>query len=181
MGMSRFSGCAVGFKALADTVESTASVDADPFRLQIKIPEDFVMPEGGLNTRLSLDTLGIQARKQEALMQDYKIYAALAYARANKLNHITIDSPHARLVSSRRVNLIWMCWKLEELGIDEKFAAEIGIRLYKVAMPWPLEPDGIREFAQGLMKFWSSKKNARWWNTSSKNSCITGATMCVRA
>jgi indolepyruvate ferredoxin oxidoreductase len=37
--MSRFSGCAVGFKALADTVESTASVDADPFRLQIKIPK----------------------------------------------------------------------------------------------------------------------------------------------
>jgi len=66
--MSRFSGCAVGFKALADTVESTSSVDADPFRLQIKIPQDFVMPEGGLNTRLSLDTLGIQARKQEALM-----------------------------------------------------------------------------------------------------------------
>ncbi|MGH8810265.1 MAG: indolepyruvate ferredoxin oxidoreductase family protein, partial [Noviherbaspirillum sp.] len=95
--MSRYSGCAVGFKALADTVESTASVDADPFRLQIVYPDDFVMPEGGLNARLSTDTLGIQARKQEALMQDYKIYAALAYARANKLNHTTIDSPKARL------------------------------------------------------------------------------------
>jgi indolepyruvate ferredoxin oxidoreductase len=37
--MSRFSGCAVGFKALADTVESTASVDADPFRLKLFIPK----------------------------------------------------------------------------------------------------------------------------------------------
>jgi indolepyruvate ferredoxin oxidoreductase len=139
------------------------------------------MPEGGLNTRLSLDTLGIQARKQEALMQDYKIYAALAYARANKLNHVTIDSPHARLGLSHPVNLIWMCWKRWKNWALMKSAAEIGIRLYKVAMPWPLEPDGIREFAQGWMKFWWSKKNARWWNTSSKNSCITGATMCVRA
>lgn len=149
--MSRFSGCAVGFKALADTVESTASVDADPFRLKIVYPEDFVMPEGGLNTRLSLDTLGIQARKQEALMQDYKIYAALAYARANKLNHTTIDSPNAKLgIVASGKSYLDVLEAMEELGIDEKFAADIGIRLYKVAMPWPLEPDGIREFAQGL-------------------------------
>ena len=149
--MSRFSGCAVGFKALADTVESTSSVDADPFRLKITIPEDFVMPEGGLNTRLSLDTLGIQARKQEALMQDYKIYAALAYARANKLNHVTIDSPQAKLgIVASGKSYLDVLEALEELGIDEQFAADIGIRLFKVSMPWPLEPDGVREFAQGL-------------------------------
>ncbi len=149
--MSRYSGCAVGFKALADTVESTSSVDADPFRLKIVYPADFVMPEGGLNTRLSLDTLGVQARKQEALMQDYKIYAALAYSRANKLNHVTIDSPQAKLgIVASGKSYLDVLEALEELGIDEKFAAEIGIRLYKVSMPWPLEPDGVREFAQGL-------------------------------
>jgi indolepyruvate ferredoxin oxidoreductase len=149
--MSRYSGCAVGFKALADTVESSASVDADPFRLKIAYPTDFVMPEGGLNTRLSTDTLGIQARKQEALMQDYKIYAALAYARANKLNHTTIDSPQARLgIIASGKSYLDVLDAMEELGIDEKMAAEIGIRLFKVAMPWPLEPDSVREFAQGL-------------------------------
>jgi len=149
--MSRYSGCAVGFKALADTVESTASVDADPFRLQIQYPTDFIMPEGGLNTRLSTDTLGIQARKQEALMQDYKIYAALAYARANKLNHTTIDSPNARLgIIASGKSYLDVLEAMEELGIDEKMAADIGIRVYKVSMPWPLEPDGVREFAQGL-------------------------------
>ncbi|HYD60461.1 MAG TPA: indolepyruvate ferredoxin oxidoreductase family protein [Noviherbaspirillum sp.] len=149
--MSRYSGCAVGFKALADTVESTASVDADPFRLEIQYPTDFIMPEGGLNTRLSTDTLGIQARKQEALMQDYKIYAALAYARANKLNHTTIDSPKARLgIIASGKSYLDVLEAMEELGIDEKMAADIGIRVYKVSMPWPLEPDGVREFAQGL-------------------------------
>ena len=149
--MSRFSGCAVGFKALADTVESTASVDADPFRLKIEYPTDFVMPEGGLNARLSIDTLGIQARKQEALMQDYKIYAALAYARANKLNHTTIDSPKARLgIIASGKSYLDVLEAMEELGIDEKMAAEIGIRVFKVSMPWPLEPDSVREFAQGL-------------------------------
>jgi indolepyruvate ferredoxin oxidoreductase len=149
--MSRFSGCAVGFKALADTVESSASVDADPHRLRINLPQDFVIPAGGLNARLSTDTLGVQARKQEALMQDYKIYAALAYARANRLNHTTIDSPNARLgIIASGKSYLDVLEALQELGIGEQMAAEIGIRLFKVAMPWPLEPDGVREFAQGL-------------------------------
>ncbi|MCG2585800.1 indolepyruvate ferredoxin oxidoreductase family protein [Massilia sp. TS11] len=149
--MSRFSGCDVAFKALADTVESSASVDANPFRVEVKIPKDFVMPEGGLNTRLSSDPLGLQARKQEALMQDYKIYAALAYARENKLNRTTIDSDDAKLgIIASGKSYLDVLEALEELGIDEAMAAKVGLRVFKVAMPWPLEPDGVREFARGL-------------------------------
>ncbi|XLZ68441.1 indolepyruvate ferredoxin oxidoreductase family protein [Massilia sp. SR12] len=149
--MSRFSGCAVAFKALADTVESSASIDADPFRVEVKIPQDFVMPEGGLNARLSSSPLGQQARNQEALMQDYKIYAALAYARENKLNHTTIDSKDAKLgIIASGKSYLDVLEALEELGIDEAMAAEVGLRLFKVSMPWPLEPDSVREFAQGL-------------------------------
>jgi indolepyruvate ferredoxin oxidoreductase len=149
--MSRFSGCAVAFKALADTVESSASVDADPFRVEVKLPQDFAMPEGGLNTRLSSVPLGLQARNQEALMQDYKIYAALAYARENKLNRVTIDSPDAKLgIIASGKSYVDVLEALEELGIDEAMAAQVGLRLFKVAMIWPLEPEGVREFAQGL-------------------------------
>ncbi|KQW90220.1 indolepyruvate ferredoxin oxidoreductase [Massilia sp. Root418] len=149
--MSRFSGCAVAFKALADTVESSASIDADPFRVQVRLPKEFVMPEGGLNARLSSIPLGQQARNQEALMQDYKIYAALAYARENKLNHTTIDSKDAKLgIIASGKSYLDVLEALEELGIDEAMAATVGLRLFKVAMPWPLEPDSVREFAQGL-------------------------------
>jgi indolepyruvate ferredoxin oxidoreductase len=139
--MSRFSGLAVAFKALADTVESSASVDADPFRVDVKIPHDFAMPEGGLNTTLSSIPLGQQARNQEALMQDYKIYAALAYARENKLNRTTIDSPDAKLgIIASGKSYVDVLEALEELGIDETMAAKVGLRLFKVAMIWPLEP-----------------------------------------
>ncbi|WBY01038.1 indolepyruvate ferredoxin oxidoreductase family protein [Ramlibacter tataouinensis] len=149
--MSRFSGCVVGFKALADTVESSASVSADPFAIQTRLPAGFGMPEGGLNCRLSTDTLGVQARKQEALMQDFKIYAAMAYARENRLNRVTIDSPQAQLgIVASGKSYLDVLDALEELGIDEALAATIGIRVFKVAMPWPLEPEGIREFARGL-------------------------------
>ncbi|MCC7546620.1 MAG: indolepyruvate ferredoxin oxidoreductase family protein [Burkholderiales bacterium] len=149
--MSRFSGCAVAFKALADTVESSASIEADPFSLQIVLPEDFVMPEGGVHARLLTDSLGVQARTQEALMQDYKIYAAIEYARVNRINRVTIDSPRARLgIVASGKSYMDVLEALEELGIDERNAGEIGIRLFKVGMPWPLEPQGVREFSRGL-------------------------------
>ena len=149
--MSRFAGLPVGFKALADTVESSGSIDANALNVQTLIPQNFVFPEGGVHARLSTDTLGVQARKQEALMQDYKIYAAIAYARENKLNHVTMDSPHARLgIVASGKSYRDVLEALEELGIGQDEAERIGIRVFKVAMPWPLEPDSIREFASGL-------------------------------
>ena len=39
---------------------------------------------------------------------------------------------------------------LADLGIDQKMAADLGIRLYKIAVTWPLEETGVRDFAQGL-------------------------------
>ncbi len=36
------------------------------------------------------------------------------------------------------------------LGIDAAHAADIGLRLYKVGMTWPIDPVGIRHFAEGL-------------------------------
>ena len=149
--MSRFAGVPVGFKALADTVESSASIEtADPAQAFL-LPQDFVVPEGGMHARLSRDTLGVQARKQEALMQDYKIYAAIAYARANRLNRVTRDSPHARLgIMASGKSYRDVVEALEELGLDEEECRRIGVRLFSVAMPWPLEPDSVREFADGL-------------------------------
>jgi indolepyruvate ferredoxin oxidoreductase len=151
IAMSRFAGLPVGFKALADTVESSGSISADCAHLKISLPTDFAFPPGGVHARLSSDTLGMQARKQEALMHDYKIYAAIAYARANKLNHVTIDAPAARLgIVASGKSYRDVLEALEELGIDRDVAARIGIRVFKVAMPWPLEPESIREFADGL-------------------------------
>ena len=39
---------------------------------------------------------------------------------------------------------------LEYLGLDHRACEDIGIRVYKVGMTWPLEPEGIRRFARGL-------------------------------
>jgi indolepyruvate ferredoxin oxidoreductase len=144
--MSRYSGCWIGFKCVTDVIESGASVDIDPHRVQVVLPKDFALPLGGLNIRWPDGIL-----EQEARLLDYKVYAALAYARANRLDRLVWDSPAARLgiITTGKAYGDTM-QALTDLGIDERMARETGIRLYKVAMPWPLEPQGARRFAEGL-------------------------------
>ena len=144
--MSRYSGCWVAFKCVTDVVESGASVSVDPHRVNVVIPQDFVLPPGGLNIRWPDGIL-----EQEARLLDYKVYAALAYVRANKLDRIVWDSPRARLgIITTGKSFGDTMQALADLGIDEDVARDIGLRVYKVAMPWPLEPQGARRFADGL-------------------------------
>jgi indolepyruvate ferredoxin oxidoreductase len=144
--MSRYSGVWVGFKCVADTVESSASVYVDPERTQIVVPDDFPLPPDGVSIRWPDPFLATEAR-----MQNYKVYAALHYCRVNKLNRIVIDSPRPRLgIITSGKSYLDVRQALDDLGITEADAAEIGLRVYKVAMPWPLEPEGVRHFAEGL-------------------------------
>ncbi len=144
--MSRYSGCWVAFKALADTVETSASVNIDPAVVNPIIPPDFKLPPDGLNIRWPDPPL-----VQEARLLNHKLYAALAYCRANGLNKLIIDSPTPKLgILTAGKSYLDVRQALDELGIDDQLAAEIGIRLYKVGMVWPLEPEGVRQFAEGL-------------------------------
>jgi indolepyruvate ferredoxin oxidoreductase len=144
--MSRFSGCWVAFKCVTDVVESGAVVEIDPRRVTVAMPSDFATPQGGLNIRWPDGFL-----EQEARLLDYKVYAALAYCRANKLDRIVWDSPRARFgIVTTGKSFGDTVQALADLGIDERVARDAGIRLYKVAMSWPLEPQGARKFAEGL-------------------------------
>ncbi|MBV8664893.1 MAG: indolepyruvate ferredoxin oxidoreductase family protein, partial [Burkholderiaceae bacterium] len=120
--MSRYTGLWVSMKCVTDLVESGASVDLDPNRVQIVIPTDFQLPPGGLNIRLPDTVLD-----QEARMNHFKWYAALAYARANKLNQIIWDSPKARIgIATAGKSYIDTRQALADLGIDENVARDIG-------------------------------------------------------
>jgi len=148
--MSRYSGLWVGFKCVADTVESSSSVYIDPEHTKIIVPDDFPLPPDGLSIRWPDPFLATEAR-----MQNYKIYAALHYCRVNQLNKVVIGSPDsgkpARLgIITSGKSYLDVRQALDDLGITEADAAEIGIRVFKVAMPWPLEPEGVRQFAEGL-------------------------------
>jgi indolepyruvate ferredoxin oxidoreductase len=146
IAMSRYSGCWVGMKVITETVETTAEIDLTDEMTPFVIPTDFEMPEGGLNLRWPDDRFA-----QDRRLQDYKGFAAIAFARANKVNRVTMDSPNARygiMASGKSYEDIRQA--LRELGVTPEVAAKIGLRLYKIGMPWPLEPEGVRQFAVGL-------------------------------
>ena len=146
--MSRFSGVWSGMKTIQEVVESSSSVLVDPDRVKIIIPEDFQMPPGGLHIRWPDPPL-----EQEARLMDYKWYAALAYIRANKLNHNVIAGPNDRfgiIASGKAFNDTRQA--LSDLGLDEDTCQQIGIRLHKVNVVWPLEASITRDFAQGLQE-----------------------------
>ena len=144
--MSRYSGCWSAFKLIAETVDSSASVYVDPHRVDIKLPEDFEMPEGGLSIRYPDTPLEMEER-----LHRYKIHAVLAFARANKLDKAIIDGPNRRFgIVTCGKSYLDVRQALEELGINEDYARAIGLSIYKVGMTWPLEREGIRQFCEGL-------------------------------
>ena len=146
--LSRYSGVWAGMKTIQEIVESSASAMIDPDRVQIKIPTDFQMPPGGVHIRWPDAAL-----EQEQRLFDTKWYAALAYIRANRLNYNAIESKNDRfgmIASGKAYNDTRQA--LMDLGLDDATCRQLGIRLHKVGVVWPLEAQLTREFASGLQE-----------------------------
>ena len=144
--MSRYAGVWTGMKTIQEIVESSATAMIDPERVQIQIPTDFEMPPGGVHIRWPDSAL-----PQEERLFNYKWYAALAYVRANRLNYNVIAGPHDRfgiIASGKAYNDTRQA--LLDLGLDDAACRQLGIRLHKVGVVWPLEAQITREFATGL-------------------------------
>jgi indolepyruvate ferredoxin oxidoreductase len=148
IAMSRFSGVWVGMKTIQEVVESSSSVQLDPDRVTVVRPQDFSLPPGGLHIRWPDPAL-----EQEARLMNHKWYAALAYVRANRLNHTLMSSTNDRfgiMASGKAFNDTRQA--LQDLGLDAATCQRVGIRLHQVQVVWPLEPSLTREFALGLQE-----------------------------
>ena len=145
--LSRFAGTWVGLKAVKDTIESTGIVDGRLDRVRIEPALGFEMPPGGLNIRLGDTPLA-----QEERLQEFKRDAVLHFLRANRLNRfITSGGARPRIgIATVGKSYLDVRLALDELGIDEVRANDLGLRIWKVACPWPLETQGLHEFAKGL-------------------------------
>jgi indolepyruvate ferredoxin oxidoreductase len=143
--LSRYSGCWVGMKCLTDTVDSAASVAVGPDRPRLVEPADFTRAAG-----LHIGWGNLPLAVEQRLYQQ-RLPAAQAFVRANGLDRVVLDSPRRRLgiVTAGKAYLD-VRQALDELGIDEERARDHGLVLYKVAMTWPLEPEGARRFCEGL-------------------------------
>ena len=118
IALSRFAGVWVGFKTTAEIMDSTASVDAHPDALEITIPTDFEMPQGGLNIRWPDPWL-----EQEERLHTYKYPAVHAFVRANAIDNVVIDSkaPKLTIVTTGK-SYLDVRQALDDLGIDDALA-----------------------------------------------------------
>ena len=141
--MSRWSGRYVGFKTVADVMDSSASV---AFGLEgfVARDPDGAHPDGNIR----LPDLPLE---QEARVFQVGLPAAQAYARANRLDRITVDPPGARLgIVAVGKSYHDTRQALAELGLGD--GARSGIRMLKLALAWPVDPEIVRHFATGLQE-----------------------------
>eukprot|EP01099_Mayorella_cantabrigiensis_P001999 TRINITY_DN1875_c0_g2_i1.p1 TRINITY_DN1875_c0_g2~~TRINITY_DN1875_c0_g2_i1.p1 ORF type:complete len:222 (+),score=2.60 TRINITY_DN1875_c0_g2_i1:228-893(+) len=148
--LSRYSGLWVGFKMLSDTVDTAASVTVDPSRAIVQAPADFPMPHDGVHLRWPDTPLN-----QERRLHEVKLKSVPFFVRANQLNRPVW--PHEKGRKKPRFGIITVGKSymdvrqaLEDLGVNETAAQELGLALFKVTVSWPLEPASIQDFCQCL-------------------------------
>jgi indolepyruvate ferredoxin oxidoreductase len=146
IAMSRFSGLWVGLVALADTMDSGVTIDVSLDRHRIVVPDNFPIPAGGLGIRTK-----DQPMDKERRLRLSKLPAALAFARANGIDRVVMSAG-----GRQRLGIVCQgqAYKdvleaFDAMGISLAEAASLGVSIYKVGMPWPLEPLGLRAFAAG--------------------------------
>ena len=142
IALSRFSGLWTGMIALADTMDSGVTIDVSLDRHNAVIP-DFPFPPGGLGIRLK-----DQPMEKERRMRLHKLPAALAFARANHIDRVVLGASHVR-VGKARLGIVCQGQAYKDvleaftaMGMTLQEAADLGVSIYKVGMPWPLEPAG---------------------------------------
>jgi len=153
--LSRYSGAWVALTALSEVVESAGTVDLDALRARTDawLDADGVRertghraPPDGLHYRWpDLPSLRIESRLAD------KLAAVAAFASVNTIDREVISSPRAAvgIVTCGKAHLDLM-EVLRRLEITTDMLAEVGVRLYKVGLSFPLEATRMRAFARGL-------------------------------
>lgn len=155
--LSRYSGCWVGMKVVNETVEQTTVVSLDLDALHIERPQrDDLLPSEGVHYR-GVYSPGLD----EAILLRHRLPLVHRFARANGVDRITLGaSGRFGIVTAGKAHQD-VIQALGYLGIDDQRAGQLGLAVYKVGLIWPLEPTGLRAFAQGRQElFFVEEKQA---------------------
>ena len=139
IALSRYSGSWVGMKITTDVADGFATVEVSPNRVEPKLTDLGWEP---VRRAVMMPPHSVAS---EADVFGPRIDAVLTYATANNLNEIVANDPDARigLVAAGKT-FTDLSQALSDLGVSS------GIRLLKLGLVTPLEPDIIKRFATGL-------------------------------
>jgi indolepyruvate ferredoxin oxidoreductase len=149
IALSRVTGLWSALKIVADVADATATVDLHPERIVPVYPriDGRVyehQPNGYLLTPRTIDV--------EREIYEVRYQLARDYASANHLNPTTVDPPDAWIgIVASGITYREVREAFTRLGLRSDAEIEAcGIRLLKMSMPIPFNPETIRTFAAGL-------------------------------
>jgi indolepyruvate ferredoxin oxidoreductase len=148
--LSRYSGLWVSLKIVTNVADGYSTIKVGPGRVQMQRP-GFEW-NGGPWQHTQQDSLfGPLAVRQELEIHEGRLEATDAFIHLNRLNTTSGATSDARigLVAAGKTYYD-LREALDRMGLDESTLKQRGIRIYKPAVVWPLEPNGVREFARGL-------------------------------
>jgi len=144
VALSRYAGVWTGLKIVADVADGAATVDLDD-------PAAWI-PEPDLSRQVHPPVLlGPESVLAEEQLMEVRLPRARDYAREARLNRVTFE-PHRATIGLVASGLAYEATlrALADLGLGEDQWHALGLRLVRLAMPWPLDPAGVRELVGGL-------------------------------
>jgi indolepyruvate ferredoxin oxidoreductase len=150
IALSRFSGCWVAMKLVGQLADGGETVWVSPDEPGIVLPELLI---DGQPFRKSTDFTffpGLTIETERRLYYE-RHRAVLAYARANSLNAAAVGGPDDRLgLVTAGKSYADVRQALVDLGLDEAALRRLGVRVLRVGLIYPLDPEAVRGFARGL-------------------------------
>lgn len=144
--MSRYTGLYTGFKTCNEVLEQTMSIDIDEAVVTPVLPDGGELPEGGIHNYPT----HIDRQKSEVLAKRYRWPRVSKFVRANGIDQVLVAAPQRVLgiVTAGKASQD-VLQALSLLGLDAERAAQLGISLYKLGCVYPVEDQGLHEFAAG--------------------------------
>jgi indolepyruvate ferredoxin oxidoreductase len=148
--LSRYSGLWVGFKIVTNVADEIGTAEIGPERITIADPGFLYEGKAWRHTQnpLLLPPFGLEMERE---IHYGRLEAAKAFAAANGLNRVALDTADAWLgIAAAGKTYYDLREALHELGLDDAGLRQHGIRLLKIGMLFPMEPGIVRHFARGL-------------------------------
>ncbi|TDC01487.1 indolepyruvate ferredoxin oxidoreductase family protein [Nonomuraea longispora] len=133
VALSRATGLWAGLKIVADIADASATVDLGPLREHIPAPDRAARASSPI-------LLGAAALDAEHDLLTRRLDLARAYARTHRLNRVMSGEGNTALgIVASGTTYAVVLRALADLGLDRPALDDAGLRLIRLAMPFPLD------------------------------------------
>jgi indolepyruvate ferredoxin oxidoreductase len=144
--MSRYTGLYTGFKTCNEVLEQTMTVELGARQATPVLPDTGELPAEGIHNLAT----HVNRQRSELVAKRYRWPLVERFVRANRIDRVLVDAPRRMLgivATGKAVHDALQALRM--LGLDDSAAAALGISFYKLGCMFPVEREGLAEFAAG--------------------------------